>query len=157
MNQLDNHITNESRVRNGTFTDYAGNASTEHWKTNAASVPVRIPGGKHTLSLNARDFITQELEQVTEQNFKVHYAFKAAASHPSPNTYIRVRVEDERLKEEVDIVVNNKVLHERSHTGIWTFSANSGPLKFTFSNEVLNSGRFIELTDISLWIEAVDE
>lgn len=157
MNTNHSIITSDNLIRNGHFTDLQGNASTEHWSTNTASQPVRIPGGHHTLSLDAREFIAQKADTVQAQNFKVHYSFLAAATHPSPGTYINVRVANDWISEQVDMVVNNQVLYLHTHTGSRMFSAQGGPLQLTFANQVLNAGRFIELTDIKLWIEPVHD
>lgn len=145
----------ENLIVNGTFTDVHGNASTLPWITRTASTPLRIPGGRHQLSLFRAENISQTLAIDESQEFYVHYSFLAAASHPSPSTYIRVKVGNRLIEDEVDIVVNNKVLYQRSRTGTQRFSLRGGELTVSFANEAINSDRFISLTDIRLWIEPV--
>lgn len=146
---------NQNLIVNGTFTDADGNASTEPWIARTASTPIRIPGGRHQLSLFGTEHISQTLAIEEDQEFYVHYSFLAAASNPSPSTYIRVKVGNRLVEDEVDIVVNNKVLYPRSRVGTQRFSLRGGDLTVSFANETINSERFISLTDIKLWIEPV--
>lgn len=145
----------QNLIVNGTFTDADGNASTEPWIARTASTPIRIPGGLHQLSLFRAEHISQVLNIKEDQEFYVHYSFLAAASNPSPGTYIRVKVGNRLAEDEVDIVVNNKLLYPRSRIGTQRFSLRGGELTVSFANETINSDRFISLTDIRLWIEPV--
>lgn len=145
----------QTLIVNGTFTDADGNASTVPWVTRTTSTPFRIPGGRHQLSLFRAEHISQTLAIDEDQEFYVHYSFLAAASNPSPETYIRVKVGNRLAEDEVDIVVNNKLLYLRSRVGTQRFSLRGGDLTMTLANETINSDRFISLTDIKLWIEPV--
>ena len=143
----------DNLIQGGTFTDQDGNASLEDWTTNTVAEPFRIPGGRHQLALSAGEYLSQKLAITDSGTFKVHYSFQTFSNQPTPSTYIHVNVGNEAISEAVAIVVNNGVLYPRTHTGTRVFSLRDGPLSITFSNEVLNLGRLITLTDIELWIE----
>ncbi|BAP42784.1 phosphopantothenoylcysteine decarboxylase [Pseudomonas sp. StFLB209] len=142
-------------IKNSHFADDDGLASTEYWQTNAQSLPVYWQGGKYSLPLYNREALSQTITIGTAQPFTIHYALWASASHPTPSTYLRVKVENARTQEEVDIVINNKVLFPLQHDSTLRFSPADGDLTITFSNEALNPGRALNLTAIELWIEPV--
>lgn len=148
-------IKQNNLIKNAVFTDKDGNASKEFWNTNSHFDPVRIPGGRHQLSLGRQEYIRQKLTISESARFKVHYAFLAAATHPSHETYIRVKVANALADEEIDIVVNNKILYPRQHIGSRVFSPSGGELELSIANQVLNPERLITLTEIALWIEPV--